>query len=517
MNGQVAELIKRRFDGVDLNGDVKLEFEEFRNFMNGIGASMSEEDSLILFRDVDKDGSGYVDFHEFVDYIFDIQAEFADLKPHKNCGMIINKVELRGITLEQIECVLNFAMKNHSRKQWVFVGGPKKGEPLTMEEISLYDICSYVISPATLMLKCSFVEYVADCELAPTWFVSHWWGEPHVDLYECLKQHCKDRGLPADETAYWICAYANNQHELNGYVTCDPKQSAFRLAMDACEGVVSVVDKSAMCWSRIWCCYEVSVCLESSGPEHMKYDMYTACDHLHSFTDKNGRPVGAPCKRKAVGITDGFAAVDGGWADYKSNRENHFPESLISDALCLKLEHGQASVDSDRVHILNAIVGNADLSSQPPEKHNRYEQLNQMLHGRIAASALKRAVQEGGEMFSRYVKALTGSRLQQLQADFAGCTYLTDEKLAQIIDALDAQHMTVLILSRCERITKLPDQIVNFGKLRTLNFYGSRGLRSLPSNLSKLPALKLLNIKGCLGISEFPKLGPGVQVVSDFC
>ena len=42
-------------------------------------------------------------------------------------------------------------------------------------------------------------------------FVSHAWLEPVCKFVACLKCHASLRQLP-DQTAYWVCAYANNQN-----------------------------------------------------------------------------------------------------------------------------------------------------------------------------------------------------------------------------------------------------------------------------------------------------------------
>ena len=44
------------------------------------------------------------------------------------------------------------------------------------------------------------------------------WGEPVFKFNACLLQHARDRYYIAGDddswldTAYWVCAYANNQH-----------------------------------------------------------------------------------------------------------------------------------------------------------------------------------------------------------------------------------------------------------------------------------------------------------------
>ena len=106
------------------------------------------------------------------------------------------------------------------------------------DTINLYDVVEYVVKPATVGQKCSYVELVASPEKKeeqkPRWFVSHWWGEPVKDFVTALKNHAKVRKLP-DSTAYWVCAYANNQHDLASAIPADPKESSFYKAMQECD------------------------------------------------------------------------------------------------------------------------------------------------------------------------------------------------------------------------------------------------------------------------------------------
>ena len=51
---------------------------------------------------------------------------------------------------------------------------------------------------------------------------------------------------------YWVCAHANNQHELGLEISNDPRQTSFFRAMGLARGTVSVLDRGAITFSRIW-------------------------------------------------------------------------------------------------------------------------------------------------------------------------------------------------------------------------------------------------------------------------
>ena len=72
------------------------------------------------------------------------------------------------------------------------------------------------------------------------------WGEPVKDFVQAVECHAEVRRL--DKTnAYWVCAYANNQHKLDAEIPDDPKQSAFFKAMQLCE-VSSASSADPLCY-----------------------------------------------------------------------------------------------------------------------------------------------------------------------------------------------------------------------------------------------------------------------------
>ena len=52
----------------------------------------------------------------------------------------------------------------------------------------------------------------------------------------------------------------------------------------------------------------------------------------------------------------------------KAHRQARFPVGLLQAAFCIKVEEGQASVETDRRHILNSLAG-MPLNSEPPRTH----------------------------------------------------------------------------------------------------------------------------------------------------
>ena len=71
--------------------------------------------------------------------------------------------------------------------------------------------------------------------IEPDWFVSHWWGDSVVSFIERCEMHAQSHlmkwrtphGHTCDHTdidkyAYWVCAFANNQHDLAAEIVKSP-------------------------------------------------------------------------------------------------------------------------------------------------------------------------------------------------------------------------------------------------------------------------------------------------------
>ena len=172
----------------------------------------------------------------------------------------------------------------------------------------------------------------------------------------------------------------------------------------------------------MWCCYEifVSIGLEASAKQ---YDVYTARPHrfemrwgdsIHGFKDlSEDREAVGICSQPAVFRTgnDEWDKQSGGVepAVAQQTREQHFPLKLARLAFTLKLQDAKASVEADRVKILNTLAGRplAERAETPLQESDGYEELNDVLRGRFAASAMCPLVDAGG--------ATAGESVQELQ------------------------------------------------------------------------------------------------------
>jgi|TARA_R100000005_G_scaffold79178_4_gene46366 Ca2+-binding EF-hand superfamily protein len=63
--------LRENFDHFDRNGDGKIELKEFAALLEGLDALEPGEDPQVGFRAIDSDGSGVVEFDEFVAWFQD--------------------------------------------------------------------------------------------------------------------------------------------------------------------------------------------------------------------------------------------------------------------------------------------------------------------------------------------------------------------------------------------------------------------------------------------------------------
>ena len=220
-----------------------------------------------------------------------------------------------------------------------------------------------------------------------------------ADFVVCIEQHARDHGL-GDDACYWVCAYANNQWALGAALDVELEQTSFHKALTLAVGTVSVLDRKGVTYTRVWCCYEifVSLGLEAGAKQ---YDVYTAHRHRYEQKLSNGRG-DLSGEREAVGICSRPAVLRTGddVADTQTGgvepafvpqkRESPFPLRLARQAFGLRLQDAQASFEPDRVKILNTVAGRplAERAETPLHESAGYDELNDVLRGRFAASAV---------------------------------------------------------------------------------------------------------------------------------
>mmetsp|Transcript_26579 Transcript_26579/g.40639 ORF Transcript_26579/g.40639 Transcript_26579/m.40639 type:complete len:509 (-) Transcript_26579:232-1758(-) len=169
----------------------------------------------------------------------------------------------RGISLKQLDEIGDLAKTVLERYEHI---NSHSKQRVTAENATLYDICDLFISPLTVENSSrgpvSFVELIAHPDSDhqdPKWFVSHWWGTSFFDTLRMLHLHAEHRGVSAEEEYYWICAFANCQHNLSELEEQDYRLTPFARAIMSEKTVGTVVlltEEKAMPFYRSWCIFE---------------------------------------------------------------------------------------------------------------------------------------------------------------------------------------------------------------------------------------------------------------------
>jgi hypothetical protein len=116
----------------------------------------------------------------------------------------------------------------------------------------------------------------------------------------------------------------------------------------------------------------------------------------------------------------------------KAHRQARFPVGLLQAAFRIHVEEGQASVETDRRHILNSLTG-MPLDSEPPRTHAQYDRINKLLHTHYALGGLPSCVAEGGEALEQCLAALRASPPTDR---FVVVAPIDDATIEQLIDLL---------------------------------------------------------------------------------
>lgn len=254
--------------------------------------------------------------------------------------------------------------------------------------MNLYVINDCMVVPFTLRFRCSFVELVAEGPQLPRWFVSHWWGTPFCQTVSLLAFHGEQRQL-SEASPYWICTFANNQHDLSS-LSGTLRQTPFVRAIlsEDCVGTLALLDSSVTTFDRIWCVLEnfVSTVWAREAGEYL-YDIAAwlpVGSALHG-----GRPVPAkPTLRLDFGRSQAREVVE------DEATGGAFPLQVAARGACVNISLAKASREEDKRKILHLIAGTAeeDWAQPPPEECEAFDSMNgRVRRSMFAAGALYRA------------------------------------------------------------------------------------------------------------------------------
>mmetsp|Transcript_82629 Transcript_82629/g.130205 ORF Transcript_82629/g.130205 Transcript_82629/m.130205 type:complete len:736 (-) Transcript_82629:115-2322(-) len=426
----------------------------------------------------------------------------------------IERVEHRGITFKQLERVRNFA------EEWCYIwkdmAPPKvskySGLRLRMDFMNLHHINHWMILPSTEKRKCSFVELVATGRQVPSWCVVHWWGQPFVEFMACLQAHVRARRTATEESPYWIHAYASRQHVNESEIFEDPKTSSFFKAMLVTRfHLLLVLDEQATTFSRIWCGFEESACL----------DRATTPLDMAVYSSSNSRAC-----ILTQGLTEDEEELEnrtrGEGIRAQSAREAEFPLSVAEVGLTVDFHKGEATNDDDRHRILNVVAG-TDLKKDAPVEHPKYVETSRRLQALFASLLLRRATVEKPakpatdetkvrirealqedlwrKSMDMHLEGLTTEgmellvqslppNLQEIKLRLRGAT-ITDADIRALAEDLPKRVKSVsLDLSDCEHITD--DGRAEFGEIIEARSKGDGSKIEVDLNLRETEALQYI-------------------------
>lgn len=401
----------------------------------------------------------------------------------------IDGAENRGITHSQLHRVISYSLDKCSEWYDLNPMSALKGQTLASELLNLYHVNSWMILPATRDADCSCVELLTGSVQKPNWFISHWWGEKVVEFMECVGAHINTRILKAN-TTFWVCAYANRQHSLHTDITIDPRDSSFYKAMKMAEGILLVLDGKvqgdaasgpATPFTRIWCAFEVSMAIL-----HLKKHLDIAgCEEAPQLE-------GAPRQLAAV-LTEGLNhkeeemdSKNPGWGyRRKVKRESAFPVSIMDTGLDVNVERADASVELDRIRILNCIAESETLEEKPPQNNPNYAKVNLQLRSHFAVAMWFQAVLTDSVNVERLAEALLADTWRtSLVMNMGFCPKFDDK------------HLSVLSQGIPPQLTSLE---LHFWMCESISNYGIEVLsKALPASLETL----ILNFQMCSNVGS---------------
>eukprot|EP00931_Biecheleriopsis_adriatica_P067565 TRINITY_DN41684_c0_g1_i1.p1 TRINITY_DN41684_c0_g1~~TRINITY_DN41684_c0_g1_i1.p1 ORF type:complete len:937 (+),score=105.36 TRINITY_DN41684_c0_g1_i1:46-2856(+) len=331
-------------------------------------------------------------------------TDFVTLLPVNGSSHQIEKTEARGISLKQLWSLLEFSKRRCDEegfvKGWIDDFGEPR--PISYSEMNLYQATHWIIKPATHTRRCSYVELITtDPETQrPLWFVSHAWLEAVVSFVQCVERHCLLRGLPAT-SAFWVCAYANNQHALGMELVANPRETSFFRAMRSCVGVLLILDSSASPFERIWCCFEESVALTDEERTRMLLDIATSDKGVEALL------VDGECYHDRS-VKSVFKGEPGRALVRKREREARFPLALMRKGLVVDIWTAKSSKEDDKRRILNSIA-KVDVShlEDPPKLTKEHETVNNGLRSTFAVAAWPQWLRDS--YFVQHIDELAGA------------------------------------------------------------------------------------------------------------
>ncbi|CAJ1405515.1 unnamed protein product [Effrenium voratum] len=398
-----AERCKEEFRRADENSDGKLSREEIATLLRKGNPDMGEQELQLLFKSLDQDGSGQLDFNEFVDYITGSRPEpVEEAIPTPWAGMpvpqafvertSIEKAEWRGIFRSQLDDLIVFI------KEVLDKAPVQGGERLSWGMVDMYRATEMFVKPLTRSFRCSFAELVAtepqegdlwdgpsslramDPGEVPKWFVSHWWGTPLMQTAAMLKYH-GDQRQAKKPAAMWLDAFALCLHDPEQLFPVPSVMEAAPflkvLISPKCIGTVFLMDGTGVATGRSWCLLELALSLDMSKDK--------STTHFVDIVAWNAQ------LKKAALLAD---SGNGDSAEVLDEGGAAFPLDLYIGGYKVAAHKAESRLDIDRKRILHFFASTPEDRWDkvlPPNDSKAYAAVNARLQHRFIAGAFAAA------------------------------------------------------------------------------------------------------------------------------
>mmetsp|Transcript_53480 Transcript_53480/g.125477 ORF Transcript_53480/g.125477 Transcript_53480/m.125477 type:complete len:669 (-) Transcript_53480:145-2151(-) len=328
----------------------------------------------------------------------------------------IDRSEDRAITLEQLQRVVDFS-KDHCHR-WRDTQpshmSRNAGRKVHIDHMNWCHLHEWLVRPACAEKDCSLVELLTNQEQPPAFYLVHYWGDLVVNALEAIKVHTQSRNMDQN-TPYWLACCANRPNSLQDAFCPDLKASCFYKAMSAAKfQVVLMMDPKtdsnvlATCLSRLWCMYELCMCLDHPG---------TQLDVVQTKLE-----IKSPVKKASM-VTqfltpeekDAELRTTGSGYKAKNDREKSFSLQIMEMALGVSVERAQITNLQEKQQILN-IFAHRDLNEQAAEKHEAYDHVSKQLRALFALAFWRRVM--GGNVSDSDVHRVQGKLVKALHSGF---------------------------------------------------------------------------------------------------
>eukprot|EP00929_Paragymnodinium_shiwhaense_P104556 TRINITY_DN69114_c0_g1_i1.p1 TRINITY_DN69114_c0_g1~~TRINITY_DN69114_c0_g1_i1.p1 ORF type:complete len:983 (-),score=270.31 TRINITY_DN69114_c0_g1_i1:294-3242(-) len=273
-------------------------------------------------------------------------------------------------------------------------GSGRSDQRITWDNVNLYHINDLLVMPLTRPFNCAFAEVVGHGPQDPLWFVSHWWGTAFKDTLRMLNFHQAQHALQA-RTPYWLCTFANNQHDLGELEQPDLLQTPFAIAITSgsCLGTLMLMDEHATPFTRAWCVLEnfvtTTVCKNLSKQQRLEIAAVIREGSQFYGNEESGLKAIPDCAAllmdSGAGHKDERVEIQGAW----------FPCLVAQRAVKADIEQASVSNESDKHNILRLIAGIKDPQAEVPAADARYREVNRSIHAVFAARVLISAAMDG--------------------------------------------------------------------------------------------------------------------------